>query len=843
MSNFIKINERAYKFIRGSAINSIIDIFVELITNSDDAYDKGNIKDKFIEIELDYNGILVIRDQAIGLYGEEMKKCFLQIGNFTSVENNRGFFSRGAKDICALGNIKFESIKNNKYSVVLLNTNANGELIKNNEAITQNNLGIIKNGLKVTIDLIKDIDIPKPSYILQNFCRHISLRNILNKSKCTISFKNSPDYEFNFKVFDFKYNFPITDTLLYISYNLPSYPDAKCFFTLSKSDKELYDENNMKFCDWGILITSGKIIHDITVMNEQFKFNPYMKSLCGIINCNYINTLLIDYDKNGPSKLNPFPILDPSRISGLNLDHPFMKELLKIPKDRLDLVLQELEVDDENEYVFYNDELMDIIDKLNLTGDKFIESNDLSKFVENKNSKLIRGIESDRGKFVDVEKNFCKDLNKTTRVNYNPIEDKKTPKPYIDPMTNFFNIIGTGDEGNRPIDEIDTAKLFKEFDNKVNNHESSEKKQIYTYSKVEDQDNTVDEKFESQNYGHLKRDNLFVIRFIKTSKDKKYDIYQSGQRIILKININFPILLKYFGENDFKKDFETSKIEASLYLHEIITEALTRIQMMSYINRDFIKLNHQSSSTNFSELFRNYDNYKNNIDLSVDKVIQNVIKNERTRIQKKINNDIVVNYNEENNYEELNINYDEIENDKINQYEIENIELRKENDTLKEEVENVKNQFNELKELLMLNVESMVDRKFKEIEKFIDFTFLPNDDPNDFITFHKIQCYYTSLALNKNLHNYNLNKYNANEDVNKNVLFYGVYRDHDIDQIKNHKGNIFIYWVDNDANVNYENRRNNLINVSKLAKVNICGTNLVEKYFQIVNIKYRKIVF
>jgi len=112
MSNFIKINERAYKFIRGSAINSIIDIFVELITNSDDAYDKGNIKEKIIDIELNYNGILTIRDQAIGLYGGEMEKCFLQIGNFTSVENNRGFFSRGAKDICALGNIKFESIKN-----------------------------------------------------------------------------------------------------------------------------------------------------------------------------------------------------------------------------------------------------------------------------------------------------------------------------------------------------------------------------------------------------------------------------------------------------------------------------------------------------------------------------------------------------------------------------------------------------------------------------------------------------------------------------------------------------------------------------------------------------------
>lgn len=842
MSNFIKINERAYKFIRGSAINSILDIFVELITNCDDAYDKGKIKNKIIDIELDYNGIVIITDQATGLYGEEMDKCFLQVGNFTSVENNRGFFSRGAKDICALGDIKFESIKNNKYSVVILNSDAKGELIKNNETITQNNLGIINNGLKVTVNLIKDLNIPKPNYILQNFCRHISLRNILNKSKCSISFKNSPDYEFNFKIFDFKYNFPITETLLYISYNLPSYPNAKCFFTLSKSDKQLYDSNIFKFCDWGIIITSGKIIHDITVINDQFKFNPYIKSLCGIINCNYINTLLIDFDKNGPSKLNPFPVLDPSRISGLNLDHPFVKELLKIPQDRLDLVLQELEIDDENEYIFYNDELMDIINQLNITGDKFIESNDLSKFVENKNSKLIRGIESDRGKFIDIEKNFCKDLNKSTRVNYDIIENKKKPQPYIDPMTNFFNIIGTGDEGNRPTDELDTAKLFKEFDNKINSNELKEQKQIYTYNKVDDQNNVLDEKFESQNYGHLKKDNLFVIRFIKTSKDKKYDIYQSGQRIILKININFPILLKYFGENDFKKDFETSKIEASLYLHEIISEALTRIQMMSYINRDFIKINYDSSSTNFSELFRNYDNYKNNIDLSVDKVIQNVIKNERNRIQKKINNEEIIEIKDDN-YEELNINYDEIDHDKINEYEKENIKLKKENDRLVKDMNSMKNDFNELKELLMLNVESIVDRKFKQIEKFINFKFLHFEDAYDFINFNKIQCYNTSLALNKNLDYYNIKKYDPNEDINKSVLFYGVYRNYDVDLIKNHKGNIFIYWDDNDANVNYENRRNNLINISKLAKVNICGTNIVEKYFQIVNIKYRKIKF
>ena len=85
---------------------------------------------------------------------------------------------------------------------------------------------------------------------------------------------------------------------------------------------------------------------------------------------------------------------------------------------------------------------------------------------------------------------------------------------------------------------------------------------------------------------------MFVIKFIKSTQDRKYEIYQSGQKIILKININFPILKRYFNsENDFSQDFETSKLEAVMLLHEILTEALTRIQLISYINRDFIKIN------------------------------------------------------------------------------------------------------------------------------------------------------------------------------------------------------------------------------------------------------------
>ena len=61
--------------------------------------------------------------------------------------------------------------------------------------------------------------------------------------------------------------------------------------------------------------------------------------------------------------------------------------------------------------------------------------------------------------------------------------------------------------------------------------------------------------------------------------------------------------------------------------------------------------------------------------------------------------------------------------------------------------------------------------------------------------------------------------------------------------LDNHKGKIFIYWHDNDANINYQNRRDNLLKYSEKAEVNICGTMIVEKYLQILNINYKKLVF
>ena len=85
-----------------------------------------------------------------------MQKCFTIVGQFNSDASARGFFSRGAKDISALGKVTFESIKDEKYSNMLINADSTTKFDNINEDVTEeirSSLGIINNGLSVTIDI------------------------------------------------------------------------------------------------------------------------------------------------------------------------------------------------------------------------------------------------------------------------------------------------------------------------------------------------------------------------------------------------------------------------------------------------------------------------------------------------------------------------------------------------------------------------------------------------------------------------------------------------------------------------------------------------------------------
>ena len=142
---FININERAYKYIRQFTIKSIDDSIIELITNAIDAYNKTEYVERYIYIDVFEETTIRVTDHALGLTASSLESCFLQLGNYTASDSSRGFFSRGAKDISALGDVIFETIKNNP-----LNPNGDFPLLGHSIEDLQHLIELKQLGIKAT---------------------------------------------------------------------------------------------------------------------------------------------------------------------------------------------------------------------------------------------------------------------------------------------------------------------------------------------------------------------------------------------------------------------------------------------------------------------------------------------------------------------------------------------------------------------------------------------------------------------------------------------------------------------------------------------------------------------
>jgi hypothetical protein len=190
---------------------------------------------------------------------------------------------------------------------------------------------------------------------------------------------------------------------------------------------------------------------------------------------------------------------------------------------------------------------------------------------------------------------------------------------YKDPMTKIFDIIGHGDEGTKITDVLSKEKLFIVSEDESS--DNSEKKKIFVYDKVDVNNN--DTNLESLNSSSVNKKNIFSIKFIEfIDNNNKYIINQTGGEIILKINSNFPTIKSYFVNDNVSND---KKIEAAITLGNIISEALTKIQISCYIEKDYIKLNNEDSYANYNTLFHNFDKYKNNIEKRLNSCILKMI--------------------------------------------------------------------------------------------------------------------------------------------------------------------------------------------------------------------------
>ena len=421
---YISIDPRAYFFIRESAIRNVYDAFTELITNSIDAYNKGEFTHKPVNIHIDYkSNILNVVDNAIGLSGTDMERCFMQVGAYTSTDESRGIFSRGAKDVSALGDVTYTSIKDGKISqVIITSVGKTGMLLKDSDVTEFHRVkyDIPENGMHVRIYIKSYIYKPEYNEICETLKQNSHLRDILSSEDTTITVKFVEDDVVSESII--KYEYPVNKTqLINMKYFVPGYDNIVATFELYMVDEKQKDYSDDNLNDYGVLLTDSSSIYENSLLHSNFRNNPYMQRLYGRIRCDYIKQLMLDIETNHSSK-NPHPIIDPSRLNGLSRKHPFTKNLMSIPIKRLIVVLDDIETSLTNEDAI--PDLNDIMDELKALGDDIFNELDITTHVKTEHKNAMYTAVDSVSKYI-IEEEALPYSNEEIKKKYDQIQNSE----------------------------------------------------------------------------------------------------------------------------------------------------------------------------------------------------------------------------------------------------------------------------------------------------------------------------------------------------------------------------------------------------------------------------------
>lgn len=660
--SFISVSDRAYKYIRQFTIKSIEDALVELITNCFDAYRKTTTTDKVVIIDLINDEKIIVRDHALGLTSEQLQSCFLQIGNKTSEDSSRGFFSRGAKDITALGNLTFDTIKDKKYSQCKLSTDVYGEITVQDIDVTEE---ILKNmcmknninGLSVTIELLPNYKSLEPTKIYTSISKNGTLRDLVSNPSNNITIRKFID---NTNVFEQRvlYEYPPGELLLDIEYIIPNYPNEFAKFVVYKANKPINKPLNESQLEFGFLIKDDTSVYEVSTIDNKYRWNPYMNYIYGYLQTNAIRKYLLDYDTNGSSISNPFPIIDPSRISGVNKQHPLIINLFSIATVRIDSILRNLNSSVSAKSIAIDD-IETLIDELSKYGLEIAQANNVDvNFSPTYDGELIRAIKNDRANFVTYEKSYEMNGNYTNQeleldnyIKEQLISYDNGSYHYLDSKNQLvqLQITDPGDElGPVNIMKLIPSEIKAELRDRPYLYKLSDNgtvDKLYIYNKGD-----IDTVLESDANKLSIKKKQFNIQFINDININERYIIDNSDGITIKINLNNPLVSKYLTNKDAKTidDLITmdkiSSTQSLIFLQEMITGILTDLiiqndiqnqkvifdqdvsnstkKILDYrnqvitrientVNNMFAKYINTSQTTKMSVLFDNIDNLNN----------------------------------------------------------------------------------------------------------------------------------------------------------------------------------------------------------------------------------------
>lgn len=338
------------------AVRDVYDAIVELVTNADDAYERSDIKQGSIEIEVERrrNGapsMLRVRDFAGGMSHAAMEAKLSRLGDRThsglaAGQSVRGTNSRGAKDVASLGSVVFESVdEDGQFNRCKITARGRFEMDAPVPAtvLTRAEIGIAeRTGTLVTVEVDPTYSIPQHSTLLSRIRSLVPLRDILSDPDREVLVRDLAQDRKD----HVRYVPPEGTERVKEQLQIPGYPTVQAKLTIKRSKRPFENRTGAKFRDGGILVKSRRAIHESTLFAPEFEHDPLAAYFFGRLRCEYIDDLWNEADHRlekdlPPDPKNPFPILDPSRQAGLRRDHPFFEALQKEVLRRLRPLIEE----------------------------------------------------------------------------------------------------------------------------------------------------------------------------------------------------------------------------------------------------------------------------------------------------------------------------------------------------------------------------------------------------------------------------------------------------------------------------------------------------------------------
>lgn len=374
-------DKRLYKYIKMTAIPNESMAFVEYIKNSYDSYVRGDKTNEEMYINIGVNvkeRYIYAIDRAEGMSCENLVENFSQVGSHTggSSESVNALFSKGATDTTALGTVTYTSIKDNLISSCTITHNDVFSIIVSNKNVTDEErikFNIPENGTHLKLKLLDTYTIRKYSDI-KNIYKYFSLGTIVSheNTKLLFDFIDADGDVIDDKVELILEPIDVEEVLInnekieipgwYEDDGSPVYSYFSLYLAKEEIDDISTDDNYKRS---GCFISYSGVIIDRTMFHRSLDTIPISRRIFGTLKCDFIFKVMMRYDTGDLNPLNTLPLIEPSRLTGLNRHHPFTNSLIHVPREHTRYIIEDL---DSKESSFNKNSSIKIDDLFGLLG-------------------------------------------------------------------------------------------------------------------------------------------------------------------------------------------------------------------------------------------------------------------------------------------------------------------------------------------------------------------------------------------------------------------------------------------------------------------------------------------